>query len=331
MSTKPTTLPTWATTAGTTVEPSAGQKAAGFAVATRPPARWVNWLLNCIYGWCSYLKDGVFVGEAGQPGVSATGGTGDTNGINATATGNGVGAFVQASGSGAGVTGTATGSGSAVVADAHGGTGYPLEVKGDTSSPNKAAIHVDPQNTTTDPVVAAAGDLYFNYLTNSWRTYDGVGWIPLPMLRKAVVAESTVVASTNADTSVLTYSLPSNSLKVGSRIKVKGVLHGIGNNSDGCTIKARLHINGVSSTLWAESVSAGLVADGTYMVEFDAVVTAIGAGGNCFTVDGGGGAGKFNAAINTTIANTITLSGIMSINHAADQFKGMMLFVEVWG
>ena len=50
------TKPTWATTAGTTVEPSAGQKAAGFAVATRPPARWVNWILNSL---CQYIEDHV--------------------------------------------------------------------------------------------------------------------------------------------------------------------------------------------------------------------------------------------------------------------------------
>lgn len=56
MATKPTTLPTWATTGGTTVEPTAGQKAAGFAVGTRPPARWVNWLFKTIYDWLVYLQ-----------------------------------------------------------------------------------------------------------------------------------------------------------------------------------------------------------------------------------------------------------------------------------
>jgi len=57
MATKPTSLPTWATDAGTTVEPSAGQKAAGFSVGTRPPARWWNWLMNVVYQWCNYVNE----------------------------------------------------------------------------------------------------------------------------------------------------------------------------------------------------------------------------------------------------------------------------------
>jgi hypothetical protein len=76
MATKPSTLPTWATTGGTTVEPSAGEKAAGFAVATKPPARWMNWLLNIIYQWCSYLNDGVFTISGSGPCVKATADTG---------------------------------------------------------------------------------------------------------------------------------------------------------------------------------------------------------------------------------------------------------------
>ena len=73
MAEKPATLPVWATDGGTTVEPSAGQKAAGFAVSTRPPARWVNWVLNLIYGWIQYLN--APVGTGAGAGFSATGGS----------------------------------------------------------------------------------------------------------------------------------------------------------------------------------------------------------------------------------------------------------------
>jgi len=76
MSTKPTTLPEWATTGGTTVEPSAGQKAAGFAVGTRPPARWVNWLLNTLYLWAEYVRDGVFQSAGSAAAIEAQANTG---------------------------------------------------------------------------------------------------------------------------------------------------------------------------------------------------------------------------------------------------------------
>jgi hypothetical protein len=74
MATKPTSLPTWATTAGTTVEPSAGQKAAGWTAGTRPPARWMNWLLNVLYQWCAYLNDAKF-GQQSVQILTASSGT----------------------------------------------------------------------------------------------------------------------------------------------------------------------------------------------------------------------------------------------------------------
>ena len=55
MSTRPTTQPTWATTGGTRLAPSSGQQAAGFAVNTTPPARWVNWLFGYILDWVTWL------------------------------------------------------------------------------------------------------------------------------------------------------------------------------------------------------------------------------------------------------------------------------------
>ena len=54
MSERPSSTPIWATDSGTKLEPSAGEKAAGFSIGTRAPARWVNWLLNLICQWVSY-------------------------------------------------------------------------------------------------------------------------------------------------------------------------------------------------------------------------------------------------------------------------------------
>ncbi len=57
MALRPTKYPLWATDGGTTLEPSSGQKAAGFAVNTKPPARWFNWLLNLIYSWIAWTDE----------------------------------------------------------------------------------------------------------------------------------------------------------------------------------------------------------------------------------------------------------------------------------
>lgn len=126
---KPGTLPQWATTGGTTVEPSGGQKAAGFAVGTKPPARWVNWLFNNLYTWIQYID--APQGSAGTTGGDAftgTGGTGSggtggaglagvggaTNGIGVKGTGSGTGPGILGLGAGTPVTATST-TGSGVV------------------------------------------------------------------------------------------------------------------------------------------------------------------------------------------------------------------------
>ena len=120
MAEKPSTLPQWSTTGGTTTEPTAGQKAAGFAVGTKPPAKWVNWLLNNIYQWIQYLD--APVGTGAGAGFSATGGStsgaglagtgGASSGVGVIGTGgasDGVGAKGIGTGVGTGVLGLGSG------------------------------------------------------------------------------------------------------------------------------------------------------------------------------------------------------------------------------
>lgn len=54
---KPITKPRWATDVGTTVEPSSGHKDTGWENLERPPARFMNWILNLIYQWVVYFED----------------------------------------------------------------------------------------------------------------------------------------------------------------------------------------------------------------------------------------------------------------------------------
>lgn len=54
---KPSTLPRWATTGGTRLEPSEGQKDSGWTNGQRPPYNVMNWLQGLIYDWQQYLED----------------------------------------------------------------------------------------------------------------------------------------------------------------------------------------------------------------------------------------------------------------------------------
>lgn len=66
MTAKPTTLPTWATDAGATLEPPAGQKATGFGSGEQPSPRRFNWLFNTNYQWCSFINDLFGAGATGD-------------------------------------------------------------------------------------------------------------------------------------------------------------------------------------------------------------------------------------------------------------------------
>lgn len=61
MSTKPTFIARWATSAtgiAETIEPSEGQKDDGWAVGDRPPSQFFNWKWNADYLWQKWLDDG---------------------------------------------------------------------------------------------------------------------------------------------------------------------------------------------------------------------------------------------------------------------------------
>lgn len=134
MAEKPTTLPEWATDVGTTVEPAAGQKAAGFAVSTRPPARWVNWLLNNLYTWMQYLN--APVGTGAGPGLEATGGATAGSGlIGVGGAGGGIGVEAAGTDGGQGVVASGDGGGSGVKGTGGATNGYGVEGIGQAAGP----------------------------------------------------------------------------------------------------------------------------------------------------------------------------------------------------
>src|SRR4051812_14334553 len=80
MSAKPALLPRWGEDATGTIGPTelvplSAKQDVGWANAEEPPAGYFNWLQRLTYKWLAYLKDAVFVADAGSvlPGVTATG------------------------------------------------------------------------------------------------------------------------------------------------------------------------------------------------------------------------------------------------------------------
>jgi hypothetical protein len=55
--TKPNNPFAWATTPGSTVEPSPSEKASGFGYGDKVPAPWINWLWNGAHQWFQYLSN----------------------------------------------------------------------------------------------------------------------------------------------------------------------------------------------------------------------------------------------------------------------------------
>jgi len=138
MAEQPTKLPQWATNVDTTVEPAPGEKAAGYAVATRPAARKLNWLLNNIYTWMQYLQTPV--GTGAGAGIDATGGA--TNGTGLKGTGgatNGKGVEGFGEGTGTGVKGVGDSAANAIGVEGEGGGSEP-GVKGTGGGSNGAGV-----------------------------------------------------------------------------------------------------------------------------------------------------------------------------------------------
>jgi hypothetical protein len=118
MATKPTIIPNWATlgTILTVVEPLLAKKNEGWAVAEKPAAQHLNWLLKTLGLWCAWVDDinnntqtwvrQVFQGAGSQAGITTTGGPTNAPGIVATGGGNAPGVQATGAGTGAGIQAT---------------------------------------------------------------------------------------------------------------------------------------------------------------------------------------------------------------------------------
>jgi hypothetical protein len=132
---------------------------------------------------------GNFTGGATGSGLLGTGGSTSGNGVEGTGTGSGDGGVftggatdgdgVVAAGTGNGDGVTASGAGTGAGVRAIGANGYGVIAQSDTTSPQKSALRLVPQD--ADPSVSPqTGDTLYNSTTNEIRWRDNVGWKTIP-------------------------------------------------------------------------------------------------------------------------------------------------------
>jgi hypothetical protein len=108
---KPTSKFTWATDGGAEIsEPAAGSKATGFRATYSMPSHWINWLINVVGAWLTWLDtvvtDGSSAARLGTHGVDSTATVSGESGVNGTGSGDGIGVSGTGGATGAGVYGT---------------------------------------------------------------------------------------------------------------------------------------------------------------------------------------------------------------------------------
>lgn len=205
---------------------------------------------------------GQFFGTGVTEGVSSVGGsTNGSSGITCT----------SAATNGNGLIGTGTGTGFGL--EGVGVDGYGVVAQSDTTTPAKAALRVVPQD--TDPGTSpASGDAYVNTVGGRPSMHNGQEWAGLAtMVYQSVAAADTLTAVGQFASA---YSIPANSLRVGSRIRVRaqGIVTSAGSGNS--TVQINL---GGSSTGVTTSSRANTANEAWNM---DAVITirTLGAGGS---------------------------------------------------
>lgn len=101
------------------------------------------------------------------------------------------------------------------------GTGYGLSGIADTNSPVRASLHLGPQD--ADPSSPANGDVYPNSATDQFNHYSAVlgRFQAMDSIVEATKADSATVTEPDALTAFSqTYTVPANTLRAGSVIKI---------------------------------------------------------------------------------------------------------------
>ena len=211
---------------------------------------------------------------------------------------------------------------------ASGGTGCALRVSGDTTSPVSSPVHIDPVDTT--PSVPVKGDLWPNAVTGKFSSHDGTN-------EDRYIAQEYVLTAAESQNAPATYTakktIDANVLRAGSVVRIKAILRCTASTlTAGEYLTATMKI-GATTIATARATVSGVPGDtingivGLFNVLLS--ISSIGAGGTFNSVGfmtsiyypastgfAEGGTDVAGSAINTTIADDITVSIAVSA-HAA--------------
>ena len=221
--TKPTKVARWGTDGGTTVEPASGEKDTGWEIAKKPPARHMNWLQNIGYQWFNWLNERLFDGGSAKDfeirGVDIVTGT-DVDGGDLELGG-----------------GSSTGDGGSEVtfkvAEADQGAGAdirtPVAVGGFRENKSFGL-----EQLASAPANGVGGQFYADDVHGKFHQYQSGVWARIPGLVYALTEDSTAVITTGDQAFDKKITIPTNTLKAGSVIKVRAVVDitatpGVGN------------------------------------------------------------------------------------------------------
>jgi len=202
------------------------------------------------------------------------------------------------------VEGDASGAGPAIKGDASGGTGPALYGVG-----NAQAAPLKLLGMAADPLSPAQGMLYPSSATGKWSFYNGVAVERIVSQLHSISAHE--LQALNAIYSGSQYSLPANSLRVGSRLRVRAFLKVDSVSGSTGGIYVALMLAGTVVNEIPFTFSATLSSAVTFLAEFEILLTSnstfttIGTA-RFGTVDGGVGY-NIGLAINTAISNVIAM------------------------
>ncbi len=221
------------------------------------------------FGGATSGNGGAFTGGAGGGvGVVGTGTAGNAGVIGNGNVSNGDGVEGQGNGTGSGVAGYGGATGAGVYGLGTGGHGVVAE--SDTTSPAKAALRIVPQD--ADPSSSpAAGDFYVNITTGKLVGHNGTTF-------DRYIGQSFVYATDEARTSTgsfsnYSYSIPANTLRVGStiRVHISGILSAYTSGSVSVSLN-------IGSNLFSVTMT-GPAANDTFMFTGTYICATIGAAG----------------------------------------------------
>jgi hypothetical protein len=217
---------------------------------------------------------------------------------------------------------------SSILADATAGTGNAIEAKADLTTPAKSALYLWPQD--TDPSAPNTGGQYVNSASGQAAAYNNIAsparFVNMNTLIKALTADGSSIVNTTTETLFApAITLPADTLRVGSIIKVTARGEG-GTNGGPPTLTLRVRLNGTSGPhlfFSAKVISTGfdwrletevtirtIGASGTYVAQGWSAVDESPITGTWFVLR------KESNAIDTTSANTVSVTGQWSIAHA---------------